>query len=623
MRYPTETNDGSQTWLRLRYDNGTTQIVPLGRGAFDSATQAIWAQHAVSDLIPSGAMGLEVEVYSLAPGATLPEAGLDKATAEQSLRGLSSYRMTKHPSTGEWQIAAIPNSAAQTKRETFTVTHTPTQSFAYDRWGSRIAATDALGVTTHWHYNQYGQVTDQVGAVVARVNEHGKIEWAAQTNHYRYNEFGELRYSIDGNGDVSRFDYNRLGSKTAQGYLQRSNQAAWANDGRSVRDGYFVAAQNWRYDELGRLAAHQSNTALAETRYSYNALDKIIRSEQQGSSWVLNADNDGTTMQDYTAVVDYRYNGAGQREVETRYRADQPLNKQELHQRYDAADRVIQNQNKEYRDGNLVSSGLLRSYRYNELGNKIAESVTGTIKTTASDGTVTYSTPTDTISWTYENGQMIRSTDLANNITTHEYNSAGERIRITQSRDGGAYVAVTDLRYNTAGHLVHQAQLNSGANNPYAAPREQFWRYDAAGRVIVESYKEVVGSKELGWTQSTRYDAAGRIEEVSGDGIQMRYWYDGADNRRVILGASGANGSWSGVARWNTYDELGRTVITGGQLDASKNIVITAMQTQYGYGLKPVVFSTEVVSFVNFVSSSQRSINSRQFTYLGSGGHAR
>ncbi|MEH6461584.1 LamG-like jellyroll fold domain-containing protein, partial [Chitinimonas sp. JJ19] len=424
LRYPTETNDGSQTWLRLRYDNGTTQIVPLGRGAFDSATQAIWAQHAVSDLIPSGAMGLEVEVYSLAPGATLPEAGLDKATAEQSLRGLSSYRMTKHPSTGEWQITAIPNSAAQTKRESFTVTHTPTQSFAYDRWGSRIAATDALGVTTRWHYNLYGQVTDQLGAVVARVDEHGKIEWAAQTNHYRYNEFGELRYSIDGNGDVTRFDYNRLGSKTAQGYLQRSNQPAWANDGRSVRDGYFVAAQNWRYDELGRLAAHQSNTALAETRYSYNTLDKIIRSEQQGSSWVLNADNDGTTMQDYTAVVDYRYNGAGQREVETRYRADQPLNRQELHQRYDAADRVIQNQNKEYRDGILVSSGLLRSYRYNELGNKIAESVTGTIKTTASDGTVTYSTPTDSISWTYENGQMIRSTDLASNITSYEYNSA-------------------------------------------------------------------------------------------------------------------------------------------------------------------------------------------------------
>ncbi|MEH6462284.1 hypothetical protein, partial [Chitinimonas sp. JJ19] len=195
-----------------------------------------------------------------------------------------------------------------------------------------------------------------------------------------------------------------------------------------------------------------------------------------------------------------------------------------------------------------------------------------------------------------------------------------ERIRITQSRDGGASVAVTDLRYNTAGHLVHQAQLNSGANNPYAAPREQFWRYDAAGRVIVESYKEVAGGKDLGWTQSTRYDAAGRIEEVSGDGIQMRYWYDGADNRRVILGASGANGSWSGVARWNTYDELGRTVITGGQLDASNNIAITAMQTQYGYGLKPVVFSTEVASFVNFGSSSQRSINSRQFSYLGSGG---
>ncbi|QOK94573.1 LysM peptidoglycan-binding domain-containing protein (plasmid) [Ralstonia pseudosolanacearum] len=338
----------------------------------------------------------------------------------------------------------------------------------YDAFGELIGSTQSIdgthSVTTTRSYDrrglQTGVASDAGGANVV-------------TRH-RYDAFGRLVESVDGNGHVSTQSFDRLG------------RVVQTQDPTSAK-------RSSSYDAFGRVLS-QTDALGNTTHYSYSTANRsltVTTPEGVSVTTVHNAEgqthsvtdgNGNTTVYSYDADGNLVGTASSMGQSSSRYDQAGRLietidaNGNKVDYTYDAANRLLS------RSVNPAGLNLVTRYQYDAKGERIS--------TTDANGTVT-----------------LTAYDLMGQVVSQTVDPSGLNLTTTYTYDHSGHVlSVTDPK---------------GITTQYV--------YDALGR-RVESH---VDPKGLGLTQRYAYDAAGNmVAATDGKGNTTRYVYD-ADNRLV------------------------------------------------------------------------------------------
>lgn len=382
------------------------------------------------------------------------------------------------------------------------------RSFAvYDDKGNLTFAIDAAGSVTGYGYDTAGNVVKTTRFATAYAtttlpSHETMAAWGSAngghgddrvTRSY-YAARGELRFTIDPMGYVSRYDYDAAGRVVA--VVRYDTAMAGADDGTTI-DGvaawqtgsYTVTSTS--YDAAGRVF-ETTDAAGTITRYTYN-VDGTVQSTTKAY---------GTVDQVRTQLD------------------------------YDAAGRVVTR----IEDADGLQSTT--RYSYDGLGNLLAQ--------VAPDGT-------STTRFSYDReGRMLSRTDALGQVRSYDYDSFGQRVRIVDEagratyshydaagrviavRDAEDYV--TETSYNAFDQIASVTRRKQRATNPAAIgtlpvvaadPQDavtQFF-YDRLGRVVrtvdAEGYNEnsrynsfgevVQATNKLGGVTSRSYDRRGQV----------------------------------------------------------------------------------------------------------------
>ncbi|MDK2126956.1 DUF4214 domain-containing protein, partial [Parachitinimonas caeni] len=587
LNLPRNNADTSANWVRVRQPDGSWQVF-APTAADDGTTSRLQI-----DRLLAGTNGpRDVEIVSLMPGFALT-AGMDNAALVKHAVGYARFSLSRDGGGNRLTLLA----------DGLTVSAAPERLLQQDRWGNKISLSDSQGNTSRWLYNRFNQQTHSFGATVGRMDETGKQRQAVLVSQSRYDNYGALVEQLDGEGHQTVFDYDRLGRNTAQWHritdqssLSDRDRAALIS--RAGSSGLYSLDSRRLYDFFGRLGYEQVDSAVAGSEYSYNVADQLIQIRRSGQVWQLGT---GATNQSFTAksvmeVTDYRYDGRGQRILESRYRNDLTTSHLHTRQDYDSLGHVVATQQYETLNFQPTSRGTRHVSGYDVYGNKVFEK---NVWWNAQG----QETPSDMKYWTYAaTGRLLDHTDLGNNVTRYNYDGTGQLTSQTITLGGGnsAINEATNETYNTgvvtrsfaydeAGHLTGTSQSRDANvlvrwqddaplfETRHAELGAAQRRYDSEGRLVFERFDR----DTTHWVQTTAYDNAGRIDHVAATGVAMSYFYDGAGNRRAILGASsiGNGDSWEGYANWYRYDDRNREAVSQGVLTGTGIVVSSIRRT--------------------------------------------
>ncbi|XZG71319.1 FG-GAP-like repeat-containing protein [Chitinibacteraceae bacterium HSL-7] len=393
---------------------------------------------------------------------------------------------------------------------------------------------------------------------------------------YYYTAEGQLRYQVNGLGEVTAYSY------TAQGQVSQTRQyvarvaagtlASWSGGSPTVAVEGAITALAGALDRVsqvqynGRGEVVRTIDALGYTVESqYNAFGNLsLRLAQVGAGQVLKQqfeyDARGFEVVRYDDV-----GGALNRERKVSYDAfGRPLSQIDAtgvvsSQVYDRLGRVVQTTD---------ATGAQRSSSYDAFG-RIATSTDalGNVTRYAYDVTnrsVSVTTPDGVVSTTVQNshGETVTVTDGLGNSVLYDYDKDGQLSKTTD-----ALGQTTGRAYDQLGRLFQLTDAN-GVITQY--------EYDAAGRQL----KRIVDVNGLKLQTAWSYDGTGnRLTEAQGTVSSpaqrsVTYQYDA---KGQLLSQTVANGS-NPLKTSYTYDASGKTltVIEG---DGST----TPRKTEYQY----------------------------------------
>lgn len=363
----------------------------------------------------------------------------------------------------------------------------------YDSTGRLTHAIDASGAVTALRYDNRGRVIARIAYATLRPttslpSPEAMASWAGdnraegdRTTRFYYNARGELRFTIDAEGFVTRNDYDAEGRTvyTARWNARVSATDSWTTatvDGAVSGD---FAATSRSYDAQGRLSLEWDNAGRS-TRYSYRANGQLtfeIRS--QGKP-------------DETTVL-YGYDLAGRRQYRT-----------SAHGTADAS---------------------TTSYVYDGLGNLI--------RTVDGEGALT--------NWTYDRvGQMLSETNAQNAVTRHQYDAHGNRVRTTDARGNATYRYFDKLNrvvvVRDAENYVTETAYNGFGD--IASVKRAYNRATNAASVATRPTGH--GTHALDATTRFEYDRLGRVvKTIDAEGYAESYTLDAFGNRTRIVNKLG------------------------------------------------------------------------------------
>ncbi|MDR6411297.1 LysM peptidoglycan-binding domain-containing protein [Paraburkholderia terricola] len=377
-------------------------------------------------------------------------------------------------------------------------------TFSYSRAGALSGRTDALGFTTRYAHNVFGELIattqdlsstttvrntidyDRLGRVVRQTTDAGGLNLITQAVH---DAFGRIVESVDANGVVRRQQYDRNGNvmvlTDGTGANSRMTYDAFGNMlARTDANGHTTS---WSYTAFNREITVTTPEGI-RTASSYNEAGQVIAlTDGNGFTARYTYDRDGNLVED---------NGAGATLTWVYDRAGQLLSERDPYgvrfsYSYDAAGRVL---TRTIHPQDAMSAPLVTRFEYDAKGQ--------VIRLTDPAGVVTET-----------------SYDLGGRVATVTIDPAGLRLQTVFTRDGlGRELTVTE---------------GAGSGNPRVTQNV----YDKAGRLA----STTVDPAGLKLTTRYTYDGNGNVVSVTdAAGGATRYVYDAEGRETWSVGPTGA-----------------------------------------------------------------------------------
>jgi YD repeat-containing protein len=381
----------------------------------------------------------------------------------------------------------------------------------YNAAGQLAYAIDAAGGVTRNTYNAIGEL--------AKVTHYAETRntpslpglatmdnWAAaresnadnRVARYYYTAGGLLRFSVDGEGYVRRYDYDGAG--------QNTRIVTW-NGAVEVSDSSTIGA-------VGGLSG-----ATTRVDYAYDAY---------GRSSVHDGENNGT-------VWSRRANGFTYFE----FRGHETADEAKILFGNDAAGRLSVRW-----DGYGEGEQANIQYTYDGIGNLL----------TVKDG------ESKTTTYEYDRrGLVTRVTDAADGITTYEYNAFGEVVKVTDPRGHSSYRYYDNLGRVT---MVHDAEkyVTETSYTAFGEVQSVTRRYQRVSGTST-TVPPVVDPHAKDATTSFEYDRRGlATKSTDAEGFFESYTYNAFGERASVTAKSKTNSKVAGSTTTFAYDKRGLLV---------------------------------------------------------------
>ncbi|MEO0560496.1 MAG: hypothetical protein AAF125_00175, partial [Chloroflexota bacterium] len=410
-------------------------------------------------------------------------------------------------------------------------------SFEYDPSGRVTKSTNPVGLETTYTYDELDNaktVTQKDGG-------------ALRTSYNLYSPNGRLVYTVDAEGFVVRFDYDKAGNVTRERVYDSSIPI-----GGTPTEAY-VAAQ---------VSTADSSQAYADTLYSYDDTSRLIETTNaEGHSVRDLFDGNGTLAQTIIA--------SGLPD-EARTAFD-----------YDAAGRVWQIRHAHHETG-VQMNGVDGELAYSQF---TFDAFGQTVRSTDGEGVYT-----DTV---YDRrGLVTQVTEAVGTAsartTSYEYNAFGEVVKVTDPRGNSTYTYYDDL-----GRVTHVRDAEDYVTKTtYTAfgEVESVTRYDneASGGASVGALPSVAVDANEDAITTFQYDSAGRlIQTTDAEGFVESYGYNRFGDRTSKIGKSESDDNADGADNTTTYTYDKRGLLISETLpvqsyDKSGN-ALGAVSNSYGY----------------------------------------
>ncbi|MEX5545363.1 RHS repeat-associated core domain-containing protein [Pseudomonas pergaminensis] len=372
------------------------------------------------------------------------------------------------------------------------VTEQTVVSYAYDDLGRLISATNAVGESEVYRYDDQHVILERGLAGGASFywewERSGKA--ARCVRHWASFSQMDTRYAWDDNGQVTVF--NADGSQEVYVHDQRARlvqrvdpdgaehfKSYDANGRLTVEQDPLGAITAYQYDEAGRLVALFPGDDEPTTYEHDNGFVRVVRRGE--AVWKYERNDQGDVIRKVDPdghVTDYSYNKYGQ--LVGAWYPDH------------SCQRLVWNERGQLLEEQLPNGGIKR-YRYDDLGRKISQE--------DEHGALTQ------FEWN-DVGRLVQIVLPSGDTRKYTYNAYG---KITSERDELGHV--TRYEYADGLHLISRRINADGSQVKY--------RYDNVRLLLTEIENEV------GETYRLQYHSNGLIQqEIGFDGQRTTYVYD-------------------------------------------------------------------------------------------------
>ncbi|WP_338577083.1 RHS repeat-associated core domain-containing protein [Pseudomonas canadensis] len=365
-------------------------------------------------------------------------------------------------------------------------------SYAYDNFGRLVSATNAVGESEVYRYDEQHVILERGLAGGASFfwewERSGKA--ARCVRHWASFSQMDTRYAWDDNGQVTVF--NADGSQEVYVHDQRARLVqrvdpdgaehfkSYDEKGRlTVEQDPLGAITAYQYDEAGRLVAVFPGDDEPTSYEHDNGFVRIVRRGEAVWKYERNEQGDVTRRTDPDGhSTDYSYNKRGQ--LTQVWYPDHSCH------------RLVWNERGQLLEEQLPDGGFKR-YRYDDLGRQVAhEDEHGALTQYQWDAA----------------GRLLKLTQPSGATREYSYNAYG---KITSERDELGHF--TRYEYADGLHLISRRINADGTQVKY--------RYDNVRLLLTEIENEV------GETYRLQYHASGLIQQETGfDGQRTAYVYD-------------------------------------------------------------------------------------------------
>ncbi|WKB55622.1 LysM peptidoglycan-binding domain-containing protein [Eleftheria terrae] len=385
-----------------------------------------------------------------------------------------------------------------------------------------------------------------------------------------YDGAGNVVKQVDGNGNATRFYYDRAGRKQAQ--LDAGlHLIVWDYDGQGN------VGKETRYANPVRGLAVTDATTLQQlkdarylvpsaddrvTAYAYDKLNRI-KSETRKAVQAGKVDANGVlTPSTEDAVTAYEYDALGNVKLKT------DATKLVTEWRFDTLGRQVSEIRPEFTDFEGEKVRPTTDREYDGLGQLRREFRRA--KADRADDRITY--------YDYNShGWMTSQTDASGARTEYRHDAAGNVTRKAligrRNADGQR---VDDVVY-----YVHDALNREVRQTDHASGRVMETRYNGFGEV--SGRRTNGGGANGSWQEVAEYDRAGRVWKTNaGDGVVKLHLHDAAGNATLtsVSGASLAEIRWSQMAQVIDRDDTAETYTVFNALNRATDTVEAAMDAK-------------------------------------------
>ena len=435
-------------------------------------------------------------------------------------------------------------------------------TFGYDSTGT-VTATNALGHTSKFYFDDYGQILKTVNplghSVLIGLDEDRNVKKvtdpAGRSYAYDYDSKGNLTRFTDPLGQATRFtytaDFNRLATLsdaksnlTRYGYDARGNLKSITYPDSSAESWTPLAnglPETWT-NRRGKAITVTWNTQSLPTRKTY--------ADGTHVDFTYDAMGNLTTTVDATGTTTYTYDGN-----EYLIQIDYPGGRW-LKFTYDSAGR---------RSTSLNQLGHQLTYHYD---------TPGRLSHIVNEASV------EIVRYHYDTAGRLERKDLGNGVyTIYEYDAAGQLLHLINRKPDASVLSRFDYTYDVRGRRMTMATIDGAwtydydetgqltravfASTNVTIPSQDLnYEYDALGnriRTIENGVTTAYTSNNLNQYKRSgdttfEFDADGNLKTETSPSGTTTYSYD--DENRLIGLTKGAD-SWT-----YTYDAFGQRVAT-------------------------------------------------------------
>ncbi len=439
-----------------------------------------------------------------------------------------------------------------------------TIKYEYDTLGRKISETKANGVKTNYYYDHAGNII-MTGVQKSSTSEEVVIE------RNTYDLSNNLVIHVDGNGNVTKYEYNLLGKirriiypkdDTIQAntiiyqYDTMGNQVlkedsigtqvlyTYDNQGRKLtqtvtnHDGSEKITEAYRYDTNGNII-HEWDGNKNRTEYTYDSLNRLKTKTKAGHTTVYEYDLNGNLLRE----TDWRNN--------TNSYSYDPLNRLiEKRNPYNIVVEKIRYNENNWQISSIDAMGNETTYQYDKNGRLLSTTDSEnhkTSKTYDSSGNIEteWDGRSNTTKYKYDQyNRLIEVINAKSETTRYTYDLMGNIITQTDGKGN-----ITTYEYNAANlptkKIYHGGKIETEGSYTYNFDKIETYSYDASGSMIGRVDRN-------GILTTYSYDIHGRLINQKTGQAQISYGYDGNGNQLAITDSSGTT--------TRTYDEENRVL---------------------------------------------------------------